>query len=116
MIGTIHIGLAIIFVAGGIALSRTWRSIAPGVLLAGVLLMLVGVPTGWPGGGYGEPLYRLVAALLPGLRAIGDVYSIARVVVLIVGAVLLAGTIYFRWERDAGNEAVEAADPEASSS
>ena len=114
VIGTVHVGVAIVFVAGGVALTQSWSALAPGVLLAGVLLLLVGVPTGWPQG-YGEPLYGLVAALLPGLRAIGDARTIARVIVLAVGAAVLVATIYYRWERDSGGEHDEAAEIEASS-
>ena len=109
VIGTIHLAVTIIFVAGGVALTRRWSALTPGFLLAGILLVLVGVPTGWPDG-YGDPLYLLTGGLLPGLRAIGDERTIVRVVVLLIGAVVLVATIYFRWERDSEDDPAEAAD------
>ena len=109
VVGTVHIGLAIIFVAGGVALLRAWSAIAPGILVGGVLLMLVGLPTGWTDGFID---YHLLHGTSSGA---GDARIIARVIVLLVGAGLLVATIYLRWERDAGNEAAEAADSGASS-
>ena len=44
-IGTIHIGLGILFVALGVVLVRRWSVITPPFLLGGVLLILFGAPT-----------------------------------------------------------------------
>ena len=109
--GTIHGGVGIIFLVVGAALSRTWRALAPGILLGGVLLVLVSGPVG-----SAEQLNILFFAQLPGAaRDPGDVLNIVRLIVLAVGAVVLAGTIYLLWERDSGDEAAEAAHSEASS-
>ena len=109
--GTIHVGVGIIFLVVGAALSRTWRALAPGILLGGVLLVLVSGPVG-----SAEQLNILFFAQLPGFeRDAGDVLNIVRLIVLAVGAVVLAGTIYLLWERDSGDEAAEAAHSEASS-
>ncbi len=48
--GTVHIAVAIAFAALGVALLRKRRALAPGILLAGVLL-LIGAPDAWPGAG-----------------------------------------------------------------
>ena len=96
--GTIHVGVGIIFLVVGAALSRTWRALAPGILLGGVLLLLVSGPAGFV-----EQFNILLFAQLPGVaRDAGDVLNIVRLIVLAVGAVVLAGTIYLLWERDSG--------------
>ena len=106
VLGTIHIGVAIIFLVGGLVLSRKGCAVATGLLLAGVLLLLVGVPTG-----YVDPVYRLINALLPGGSGdAGDARNIARIAVLLVGAVVLGVTICLQTRGDAGDDAAEATD------
>ena len=110
VMGTIHIGVAIIFLVGGLVLARKGCAVAAGLLLAGVLLLLIGVPTGWPAG-YVDPVYRLLIALLPGGSGdAGDVRNIARIAVLLVGAVVLGVTICLQTRGDAGDDAAEATD------
>ncbi|MCE2464330.1 MAG: hypothetical protein J4F46_10600 [Dehalococcoidia bacterium] len=100
-VGTIHVGLGIIFVALGVVLFRKLSAVTPAFLLGGVLLILLGAPTGRE---VPDPLNAfagLLGAVLPGtLSDAGNARDIARFVVLLVGTVLLAGLIYFRWERD----------------
>ena len=110
-VGTIHIGLGVIFVALGVVLFRRLSVITPAFLLGGVLLILLGAPTG---GGGGNPLNALTgffSAVVPGAFSdAGDARDIARFVVLLVGAILLTGLMYFRWERESSDDAVEASD------
>ena len=110
VLGTIHIGVAIIFLVGGLVLSRKGCAVAAALLLAGVLLLLIGVPTGWPAG-YVDPVYRLINALLPGGSGdAGDARNIARIAVLLVGAVVLGVTICLQTRGDAGDDAAQATD------
>ena len=55
-VGTIHIGLGIIFVALGVVVFTKLGGLTPGLLLGGVLLILLGAPEG--GGGPGQPSER----------------------------------------------------------
>ena len=105
VVDTVHIALATLLVAGGAAILRRWGAIAPGFLLAGVLLMLfAGSSVGTLSG-----LYQMVVLLLPReLADAGDARNIARVLVLLVGALLLVWTIHREWERDNGDDAEEA--------
>ena len=107
-VGTIHIGLGIVFVALGVVLFRRLSAITPAFLLGGVLLILLGAPTGGEGT---NPLNALFSAVVPGgFGDAGNARDIARFVVLLVGAMLLAGLMYFRWERESSGDAVEASD------
>ena len=108
-IGTIHIGLGILFVALGVVLVRRLSVITPPFLLGGVLLILFGAPTGSEGG-LGQ-LGSLLGALGPVLGAVGDAgdgREIARFVVLLAGVLLLMGLLYSRWERGPSDGATEA--------
>ena len=100
-VATIHVGLGIIFVALGVVLFRKLSAVTPAFLLGGILLILLGYPTG---GGVPDLLNTFagfLSALVPGtLSDAGNARDIARFVVLLVGTVLLTGLIYFRWERD----------------
>lgn len=110
-IGTIHIGLGIIFVALGVVLLRRLRDISPALMLGGVLLILVGVPGGGGGVGEANSLVALLSAFVPGsLSDSGSAHEIARFIVLLVGVVLLTGLIYFRWERESTGNSTEAAN------
>ena len=107
-VGTIHIGLGIVFVALGVVLFRRLSTITPAFLLGGVLLILLGAPAGGEGT---NPLNALFSAVVPGgFGDAGNARDIARFVVLLVGAMLLAGLMYFRWERESSGDAVEASD------
>ena len=107
-VGTIHIGLGIVFVALGVVLFRRLSTITPAFLLGGVLLILLGAPVGGEGT---NPLNALFSAVVPGgFGDAGNARDIARFVVLLVGAMLLAGLMYFRWERESSGDAVEASD------
>ena len=108
-VGTIHIGLGVIFVALGVVLFRSLSAITPAFLLGGVLLILLGAPTG--GGGASPVMTGLFSAVVPGAFGdAGDAHDIARFVVLLVGTMLLAGLMYFRWEHESSGDAVEASD------
>lgn len=110
-VGTIHIGLGIIFLALGAILFRKLSAITPAFLLGGILLILFGAPAG--GGELGQinPLFGLLDAVVPGtLNDAGNSRDIARFVVLLVGATLLAGLIYFRWERESSGDSGEASE------
>ncbi len=105
VVDTVHMALATLLVAGGAAILRRWGAIAPGFLLAGVLLMLFAGSPADPVGG----VYQMIGLLLPReLADAGDARNIARVLVLLVGALLLVWTIYREWERDNGDDAEEA--------
>ena len=108
-VGTIHIGLGIVFVALGVVLFHRLSTITPAFLLGGVLLILLGAPAGGEGT---NPLNALFSAVVPGGFGddAGNARDIARFVVLLVGAMLLAGLMYFRWERESSGDAVEASD------
>ena len=108
-VGTIHIGLGILFVALGVVLVRKLSVLTPAFLLGGVLLILFGAPTGSEGG-LGQ-LGSLLGALGPVLGAVGDAgdgREIARFVVLLVGVLLLMGLLYSRRERGPSDGATEA--------
>ena len=108
-VGTIHIGLGILFVALGVVLVRRLSVLTPAFLLGGVLLILFGAPTGSEGG-LGQ-LGSLLGALGPVLGAVGDAgdaREIARFVVLLVGVLLLMGLLYSRRERGPSDGATEA--------
>ena len=108
--GTVHTAVAIIFVALGVAFSRKWRALAPGILLAGVLLLLTGATDAWPGT-YAAPIYSPFFAWASGAAGeAGDARNVARLVVLAAGVVLLVVMIHFRWERGRGDDQAEAAD------
>ena len=110
-VGTVHIGLGIIFVALGVVLFRKLSAITPAFLLGGVLLILLGAPTG---GGENDPLNAfagLFSTAVPGTFGDpGNARDIARFVVLLVGAMLLAGLIYPRRERESSSDAAEVSD------
>lgn len=110
--GTVHIAAAITFVALGVALFRKRGSLAPGILLAGVLLLLAGVPDAWPGAA-GQWSYAPFFLFAPELADAGDARNVARLVVLAASVVLLAVIIHLRWERGSGDEPAKAADSEA---
>ena len=70
-VGTIHIGLGIVFVALGVVLFRRLSTITPAFLLGGVLLILLGAPAGGEGSNplnafadYSAPLCREASAML----------------------------------------------------
>ena len=108
-VGTIHIGLGILFVALGVVLVRRLSVITPPFLLGGVLLILFGAPTGSEGG-LGQ-LGSLLGALGPVLGAVGDAgdgREIARFVVLLAGVLLLMGLLYAHRERGPSDGATEA--------
>ena len=110
VVGSIHLGLAIVLVAGGVGLSRRWHAIAPGFLLAGILLMLLSSTTVAPSGILSS-FYLLGALLPPNATDAGDARNIARALVLLAGVALLVGTIHLRWERKSGGDAAAGADP-----
>ncbi len=106
--GTVHIAAAIAFVALGVALLRKRGALAPGILLAGVLL-LIGAPDAWPGAA-GQWSYAAFFPFAPGLGDAGDARNVARLLVLAAGVVLLAVTIHLRWERGSGDSGAETED------
>ncbi len=99
-VGTIHVGLGIIFVAAGVALFRWLRAIPPGFLLGGVLLLLLGAPAG--DGGLGDLFGGLEAfygSLFPGgAGEAGTARDVARFVVLLAGTLALLWVALWRWE------------------
>ncbi len=102
-IGTIHIGLGIIFVALGVVLLQKTRAVSPGLLLGGILLILLG---GRPEGVADDrnPLFAATAFFLdlPGtLGEAGTPREAARFVVLAIGTLLLAGLLCL-WNRKSG--------------
>ncbi len=112
-VGTIHIGLGIIFVALGVALYRKLGAITPGLLLGGLLLILLGAPD--IGNQQSDPLYGLYGLLLgtlPGsLGDAGTAREIARFAVLAAGTLLLAGLLCC-WGRDKAPEDAEGSQEE----
>ncbi len=107
--GTVHIAAAIAFVALGVALMRKHGALAPGILLAGVLL-LIATPDAWPGAGGQWSAYAAFFPFAPGLGDAGDARNVARLLVLAVGVVLLAVTIHLRWERGSDDTGAEPED------
>ncbi len=59
-VDTIHIGLGVIFVALGVVLFRKLSVITPAFLLGGVLLILLGAPSGGRGNQSAERLDRII--------------------------------------------------------
>ena len=102
-VGTIHIGLGIIFVALGVVVFRKLGGLTPGLLLGGVFLMLLGTAEG--GGDPANPLNALtglLGAALPGsFSDAGTAQEIARFAVLAVGTLLLAALLCC-WDRKVG--------------
>ena len=107
--GTVHIAAAIAFAALGVALLRKHGALAPGILLAGVLLLLIGTPDAWPGAG-GQWSYAAFFPFAPGLGDAGDARNVARLLVLAAGVVLLAVIIHLRWGRGSGDSGAETDD------
>ena len=86
-----------------------------GVAIVAILYLGGGLKPGAPAGGEGtNPLNAfagLFSAVVPGAFGdAGDARDIARFVVLLVGTMLLAGLMYFRWERESSDDAVKASD------
>ena len=107
-VGTIHIGLGILFVALGVVLVRRLSVITPPFLLGGVLLILFGAPTASEGGlGQVESLLGMFGPVLGAVGDAGDGREIARFVVLLVGVLLLMGLLYSRRERGPSDGATE---------
>ena len=108
-IGTIHIGLGILFVALGVVLARKLSVLTPAFLLGGILLILFGAPSGSEGAlGQIESLLGLLGPVLGTVGDTGDAREIARFVVLLVGVLLLTGLLYSRRERVASDDGAEA--------
>ena len=99
-VGTIHVGLGIIFVALGVVVFRRLGRPAPGLLLGGILLILLGVPDN--GVDQANPLNLLSgflgAASPGGFGNAGATQDIARFAVLAVGTLLLAALLCC-WDR-----------------
>ena len=99
-VGSIHIGLGIIFVVLGVVVFRKMGALTPGLLLGGILLLLLGAPEG--GSDQGNALGGLgglLAGILPGTFGdAGTAREIVRFVVLAVGTLLLAGVLCC-WDR-----------------
>ncbi len=110
-VGTIHIGLGLIFVMLGVVLLHRLKVIAPSMLLGGVLLILLGAPSG---GSVASPLnvvFGLLGGVMPGLVSeTGNARDIARFVVLLVGVVLLAVLIHLRWDGGSSHHGEGAVD------
>ena len=97
-VGTIHVGLGIIFVALGVALFRWLRAIPPGFLLGGTLLLLLGAPPSGAGELFASS-FGIFGAVFPGGEAeAGTGRDIARFVVLLGGTLILLWTAFWRWE------------------
>ena len=110
--GTVHAALAIAFVALGVALSRSWGALATGVVLAGALLILVGLPDAWHGGYAGSAAYGSVFIYVTGTAGdAGDMHNVVRLAVLAAGALIVAGAIHLRWGREGGDGAAAASGP-----
>ena len=112
-VGTIHIGLGILFVLLGLVLFGRLPVISPAFLLGGVLTMLLGAPT--QGGGLDQlsGVVGLLGLVPSAFSDAGNTRDVARFVVLLVGVVLLAGAMYLRWEgapSDDADGAAEASD------
>ena len=112
-VGTIHIGLGIIFVALGVVLYRKLGAITPGLMLGGLLLILLVNPDS--GSQQSNPLYGLYSLLgsaFPGsLGDAGTAREIARFAVLALGTLLLAGLLCC-WGRDKAASDGEASQEE----
>ena len=109
MTGTVHIAAAIAFVALGAALLGKRRALAPAIFLAGLLLLLTGVPDAWPYGA-GQWSYAAFLPFAAELADAGDARNAARLAVLAAGVVVLAAVIHLRWERSSGDGPVDTAD------
>ena len=96
VVGTAHMGVAVLLVSGGVAALRRWSALAPAFLLAGVLLVLF---TSSPVEITNETsqIYRILIPPALESNATGDARNIANVVVLAAGALLIAATIHRRW-------------------
>ena len=110
VVGTVHTGVAIFLVAGGVAMLRRWNALAPAILLGGVLLMLFAAS---PGAITSDTFQLLGLLLPPAVDDAGDARNIARVLVLLAGALLLAGAIHLRWGRELDGDSGEAGEPRA---
>ena len=107
--GTAHIAAAIALIALGAALLGKRRALTPALLVAGVLLLLAGVPDAWPGAA-GQWSYVGFFPFAPELADAGDARNAARLAVLAAGVVVLAAIIHLRWERGSGDGAEESGD------
>ena len=99
-VGSIHIGLGIIFVVLGVVVFRKLGALTPGLLLGGILLLLLSGPEG--GSDQGNALGGLgglLAGIIPGTFGdAGTAREIVRFAVLAVGTLLLAGVLCC-WDR-----------------
>lgn len=108
-IGTIHIGLGILFVALGVVVVRKFSVLTPAFLLGGVLLILFGAPAVTEGGLGPVNALGLLGSIVPGgLGDAGEGRAIARFVVLLVGVLLLTWLLYSRREREPADGVAEA--------
>ena len=99
-VGSIHIGLGIIFVVLGVVVFRKMGALTPGLLLGGILLLLLGAPgdVGDQGTALGA-LGGFLTGILPGTFSdAGTAREIVRFAVLAVGTLLLAGVLCC-WDR-----------------
>lgn len=95
--GSIHIAVAVVLVAFGIAL-RSMRVIPAGLLFGGVLLFLLGSPPGVSG--TGSDFYSVyLQAAYPGVGDASQKWDIVRFVVILLAVAILVGLAYARWER-----------------
>ena len=94
-VGTIHIGVGILFVLLGLVVFGRLPVITPAFLLGGVLTMLLGAPA--QGGGLDQltGVVGLLNTVVPSAFSdAGNARDVVRFVVLLVGVVLLAGAMY----------------------
>lgn len=99
---TIHTGLGLIFIVGGLALMTRLRSLPPGLMLGGLLLLLFGSPPQQGGlAGFTDVFSLIFGTLLPGAGSSvpGQARDIAHFAVLLAGTAALLALGYWRWER-----------------
>ena len=103
-VGTIHVGLGIILVALGVVLFRRLAVTTPALILGGVLLILFSASDGGGIGPFSVSFGQWGPGIQGPLDVTGKAREVARFIVLLVGVVLLAGAIHWRWERGGPGE------------
>lgn len=98
---TIHIGVAVVFILTGLALTARMTVLPLATLLGGALLLLVGGVEGEQPSNFLDAFTTVFSAFLPPFETLdaGRTHDVVRFIVLLAGVVALTAFGYLRWER-----------------
>jgi hypothetical protein len=96
--GTVHVGVAILLVITGAALTRRHKVIPGGLLFGGVLLLLLGAP---PSATSGDAFSSYYSFVLGNFGQADPAWDIVRLMVLGIGTAVLIAFAQVRWAEPA---------------